>query len=64
MKWNTTKPPKRKQNPVIIRFKSWAGHIGRGKFVWSESENAFIQCIDGPDGIGLYDNDYTILGWK
>ena len=64
MKWNKTKPPKRIQKPVTLRYSSGTTTY-QGKFVWCERENAFVQCIDGPDGIALYLEDgYKILGWR
>jgi len=70
MAWSTTQPPKRKQRPVTIRFIDRVHKNARpqqGQFVWSDMESAFLQVTRGMDpdgGVGLYPEDFTILGWK
>ena len=65
MKWNTTEPPKSTTKTIKIRYKcDVTGTIHTGTFIWSKGEDAFIQCTAGDDGVGLYEGDYTILGWK
>ena len=62
--WNTTEPPKSTTKMIKIRYQCCiTGTKHTGTFIWSESERAFIQCTAG-DGVGLYEGDYTILGWK
>lgn len=64
MKWNTTNPPKRTQKPLKLRFQDDRGKISTGTFVWSKSENTWIECVAG-DGLGLYESDgYKVLGWR
>jgi hypothetical protein len=63
-KWNTTKPPKRTQKPVRLRYKDSRGKVYTGNFVWVEMENTFVEC-DIFEGPGLYEEDgWKILGWK
>ncbi|MBU6500958.1 MAG: hypothetical protein KGJ89_02425 [Patescibacteria group bacterium] len=65
--WKTTRPPKRKVRPVKLRYRNIQMGVGvsRGDFVWSDRENAFLEVIEGPDGIGLYKDDgWEILGWR
>lgn len=63
--WNTTKPPKRTTKPVKLRFQDAQGNKHQGSFVWCPSENTWVECCDGPDGIGLYTEDgWKVLGWR
>ena len=66
MKWKTTKPPKRKVNPVKLRYQSpISKRVYVGNFVWDDKEKAWIECEEGWDAIGLYEeDDWKILGWK
>jgi len=65
MSWKTTKPPKRKVKPVQLRFKDSSGKVYQGNFVWSDGENTWVEVCNGPDGLGLYENDgWKVLGWK
>lgn len=63
--WNTTKPPKRKVKPIRLRYQDLAGKVSQGDFVWSDMENTWVECVEGPDGIGLYEDDgWKVLGWR
>jgi len=63
--WNTTEPPKSREKMIKIQFKdNFGGSVHTGTFIWCESESAFVQVTVGPDGVGLYEEDYTILGWR
>ncbi len=66
MSWKTTKPPKRKVKLIKLRYKDLrTGKIYTGSFFWSDTEQTWIECIDGPDGIALYESDgWKVLGWK
>ena len=64
-KWNTSTPPKRKIKPVKLRYQDSLGKNHQGSFVWSDCENTWIECVDGPDGIGLYEEDgWKVTGWR
>ncbi len=64
-RWETSDPPKRTTKPIKLRYKDSSGRIYTGDFVWSIRENTWVECIEGPDGIGLYDDDgWKVLGWK
>lgn len=63
--WKTTTPPKRAVKPVMLRYQDSLGKIRQGKFVWSYTEHTWVECLDGVDGIGLYEKDgWKVLGWK
>ena len=65
MSWKTTKPPKRKTRPVKLRFQDSDGKISQGKFYWSGTENTWLECTEGKDGLGLYAEDgWKVIGWK
>ncbi len=63
--WKTTQPPKRKTKPVRLRFSGPGVKVSQGNFYWSDSENAFLECCEGKDGLGLYKEDgWEVLGWR
>ena len=65
MSWKTTKPPKRKVRPVRLQYQDSLGNVYQGNFVWSYGERTWCECVEGPDGIGLYEEDgWKVLGWK
>ncbi len=65
MSWKTTKPPKSTVNSIRLRYQDSSGNVSSGNFVWSDRENTWIECVEGPDGIGLYEEDgWKVLGWK
>lgn len=56
--------PKNETRPVWIKYQDKQSLIEDiGKFVWDPNERAFIECVAGFDGIGLYDDEYNILKW-
>jgi hypothetical protein len=65
MSWKITEPPKKKTVPVRLRYRSPTGNIYTGDFFWSDTEQAWVEVIDGQDGTALYEsNGYKVLGWK
>lgn len=51
--------------PVRLRYRNPMGNIYTGDFIWSDTEQAWVEVIDGQDGIALYESDgYKVLGWK
>lgn len=65
MAWKTTEPPKRKTRPTKLRFRGPGVKVSQGNFYWSNSENAWLECVEGEDGVGLYKEDgWEVLGWK
>lgn len=65
MSWKTTAPPKRKQNPIILRFQQDDHPPQEAPFVWSDMENTWVEASDDPDGVALYPDDgWKVLGWK
>ena len=65
MSWRTTKTPKRKTTLIKIRYKDSEGKVYVGNFFWSDTEKTWLESRDGPDGVGLYEDDgWEVLGWK
>ena len=63
--WKTTEPSKRTARPVKLRFEGPGVKVSTGDFYWSDTENAFLECREGKDGLGLYaEHGWKVLGWK
>lgn len=64
--WKITSPPKnRKRKPVRLRYQDSSGKIYQGDFFWSDQEKTWVECVEGPDGIALYEEDgWKVLGWR
>ncbi len=65
MSWYKGEPRKRRKSTVTLRYQDADGTTSTGDFYWNDDENAWLESIEGPDGIGLYAEDgWKILGWK
>ncbi len=64
-RFKTSSPPKRTQRPVRLKYQDSRGNVAYGDFVWSHSENTWVEVCEGPDGIGLYESDgWKVLAWR
>ena len=63
--WNKPEPPKKHGKLICLRYAYLNDEPQTATFSWSDQEKAFIECVEGPDGIGLYPDDgWRILAWR
>jgi len=63
--WTRTAPQVH-GNLVRLRFRHKdAKNTHQGVFSWSDAESAFVECVEGPDNIALYqDEGWRIISWQ